>query len=365
MKKLSEYYAAAVAVGELDDSPNQRAVLDKLQAVADAIDATHHTPWWRRLLQRWWRVHSPKGLYLHGPVGAGKTYLMDMFYGHVPESHKRRFHFHKFMQYLDDELRHHQGRRNPLRFIAKRLARSAHVLCLDEFLVEDVADASILAEVLRVLFSHGMILVATANTKPDDLYLDGLHRERFLPAINLIKQQCDDMCLDDHRDYRLGRDARPEVYFYPINEKNTAKMLTQFEVQADGGVVNEAGEISIQQRLIPYIKRSRRVIWFDFDVICNLPRSQLDYLEITEHFDTVCVSYVPAIGADEPARIILFIRFVDVMYDQGMCLLLLAEVPLNQLYVDGPMSTMFRRTLSRLQEMQSADYWRHGRRQSD
>jgi len=113
MKKLSEYYAAAVAVGELDDSPNQRAVLDKLQAVADAIDATHHTPWWRRLLQRWWRVHSPKGLYLHGPVGAGKTYLMDMFYGHVPESHKRRFHFHKFMQYLDDELRHHQGRRAP------------------------------------------------------------------------------------------------------------------------------------------------------------------------------------------------------------------------------------------------------------
>jgi cell division protein ZapE len=361
MKKLAEYYAESVVAGEIDDSLNQRLVLDKLQSVVDAVDAAHHASWWKR----WWRVKPLKGLYLHGPVGAGKTYLMDLFYGHVPESHKRRFHFHKFMQYIDDELRQHQGRRNPLRRIAKHLARSAHVLCLDEFLVEDVADASILGEVLRALFSHGMILVATANTIPDELYLDGLHRERFLPAIDLIKQHCDDMCLDDRRDYRLGRDARPEAYFYPVNTDNTASTFAQFKAMADGAVIDEIGEINIQQRFIPYVKRAGRAVWFEFNVICNLPRSQLDYLEIAEQFDTVCVSHVPAIGADEPARIILFIRFVDVMYDQGIRLILLAHVPLEELYVDGPMSTMFRRTLSRLQEMQSADYWRHERRKND
>ncbi len=361
MKSLNAYYTHSVASGELKDSPKQRNVLEKLQGVLEAVDASHQKPWWKR----WWRSKLPQGLYVHGPVGAGKTYLMDLFYQHVPEAHKRRFHFHRFMQYVDDELRHHQGRRNPLRHIAKRLARSAHVLCLDEFLVEDVADASILGELLRVLFSNGMILVATANTVPDELYWDGLHRERFLPAIDLIKQHCDVMCLDEQRDYRVGRDAQPEAYFFPINPDNEARMLAQFNAVADGSAPDEAGTISIQHRHIPYIRRAKRVVWFDFDVICNLPRSQLDYLEIAEQFDTVCVSHIPAIGADEPARIVLLIRFVDVMYDQGIRLLLLAAVPLKGLYVEGPMITMFQRTLSRLQEMESADYWRHDRRQNE
>lgn len=361
MKKLSTYYNEGVVTGVLNDSPNQRLVLEKLQSLADAVDASHHASWWRR----WWKPHVPQGLYLHGPVGAGKTYLMDLFYKHLPEAHKRRFHFHKFMQYIDDELRHHQGRRNPLRRIAKRLARSAHVLCLDEFLVEDVADASILGEILRVLFSHGMILVATANTVPDELYRHGLHRERFLPAIDLLKQHCDVMCLDDKRDYRIGRDTLPEAYFFPVNAENEQRMLMQFNALACEHTIDDAGKMSIQHRSIPYLKRAGRIAWFDFDVICNLPRSQLDYLEIAEKFDAVCVSHVPAIGADEPARIVLFIRFVDVMYDQGVRLVLLAAVPLTGLYVDGPMSTMFRRTLSRLQEMQSADYWRNERRRRD
>ncbi|MDF1646651.1 MAG: cell division protein ZapE [Legionellaceae bacterium] len=354
MKQLLAYYEAAIAAGDIVDSNNQRGVLSKLQVITDVVDASHvKAHWWSR------RVKNPQGLYLHGPVGAGKTYLMNLFYTHLPEAHKERFHFHHFMQHVDEALRAHQGRANPLKQIAKKIARDAHVLCLDEFLVEDVADASILAELLNALFKAGVILVVTANTEPDDLYLDGLHRERFLPAIALLKQHCDVICLDDKRDYRTGREILPEAYFFPVNAEHEAEMLSQFMVFASGAELKEAREVVIQQRNIPYIRKAGRVVWFEFDVICNLPRSQLDYLEISTRFDTIFVSHLPAIGENDPARIVLFIRFVDVMYDAGIRLILLAEVPLEMIYIKGPMAGMFERTLSRLREMQSPDYLEH------
>jgi cell division protein ZapE len=354
MKKLLAYYEASVKASEMVDSPNQRQVLSQLQVITDAVDASHtEKHWWQ------WRAQKIQGLYLHGPVGAGKTYLMNLFYAHLPEAHKERFHFHHFMQHVDEALRQHQGRANPLRKIAKKIVKEAHVLCLDELLVEDVADASILAELLDALFAEGMILVVTANTKPDDLYLDGLHRERFLPAIALLKQHCDIMCLDDKRDYRMGLDISPEAYFFPVNAAHEADMLAQFKMCAAGAVLNEAGEVTVQHRKIACVREAGRAVWFDFDVICNLPRSQLDYLEIATRFEAVFVSHVPAIGANDPARAVLFIRFVDVMYDAGIRLVLLAEVPLEMIYVDGPMATMFERTLSRLREMQSPGYMRH------
>ncbi|MDX2346814.1 MAG: cell division protein ZapE [Legionella sp.] len=351
MKKLISYYQAAIKAGEIVDSPNQRDILSKLQLITDAVDASHQD-------KHWWNVRAQtiQGLYLHGPVGAGKTYLMNLFYAHLPEAHKERFHFHHFMQHVDEALRAHQGRANPLRQIAKKIAEDAHVLCLDEFLVEDVADASILAELLKALFAEGMILVVTANTKPDDLYLDGLHRERFLPAIALLKQHCGVMCLDDKRDYRMGRDIVPEAYFFPVNSAHEAEMLAQFKLFSKGEELHEAGELTVQKRQIKYIREAGKAVWFDFDVICNLPRSQLDYLEIAARFDTVFVSHVPAIGANDPAGVVLFIRFVDVMYDAGIRLVLLAEVPLEMIYLEGPMAKMFERTLSRLREMQSPDY---------
>ncbi len=355
MSNLVAYYDAAVERGALIDSKNQRRVLEQLELIATCIAGKPHK-------KHWWSRPSTetRGLYIYGPVGAGKTYLMDVFYEHVHEAHKKRFHFHHFMKHVDEGLRRYQGMQNPLQHIAKLLALRAHVLCLDEFLVEDVADASILAELLQALFSHGMILVATANTKPDDLYLDGLHRERFLPAIALLKQHCDVMCLDDKRDYRVGRDVMPEAYFFPANAKHDAHMQALFKTEE--GHVDEAGELEIQHRMVPYIRRTTRAIWFAFDVICNMPRSQLDYLEIATRFDAVYVSGVPAMGVNNPAQIVLFIRFVDVMYDEGIRLILLATVPLEAIYLEGPMEVMFQRTLSRLREMQSPDYWVHGRR---
>ena len=355
MSKLITYYDAAVERGALIDSENQREVLGKLQVIADTIEQAH-------VKKHWWSRQDKhiQGLYVHGPVGAGKTYLMDIFYEHVHEAHKKRYHFHHFMQHVDEGLRRYHRYQNPLKHIAAKLAHKAHVLCLDEFLVEDVADASILAELLQTLFSHGMILVATANTTPDNLYLDGLHRERFLPAIALLKQHCDVMCLDDHRDYRVGREVMPEAYFFPANAKHEARMLELFRTEE--GVSDEKGEFDVQHRMIPYVRRVTRAIWFEFDVICNLPRSQLDYLEIATRFDAVYVSGIPAMGVNDPAQMVLFIRFVDVMYDEGIRLILLATVPLEMIYVKGPMEVMFQRTLSRLQEMQSPDYWVHGRR---
>ncbi len=351
MKKLLAHYEAAVAAGNIIDSENQRRVLAKLQTITDVVDASHTKKHWWSLAPK-----NPQGLYVFGPVGAGKTYLMNLFYEYLPEAHKERFHFHHFMQHVDEALRAHQGRANPLKKIAKKIAMDAHVLCLDEFLVEDVADASILAELLHELFKAGVILVTTANTEPDNLYKDGLHRERFLPAIELLKKHCDVMYLDDNRDYREGRGVLPEAYFFPMSAKHEAEMLKQFVASAAGASLQEADEVIIQNRAIPFLRKAGGAIWFEFDVICNLPRSQLDYLEISNRFDTVFVSHVPAIGEHDPARIVLFIRFVDVMYDAGIQLVLLAEVPLEMIYVKGPMSSMFERTLSRLREMQSPDY---------
>lgn len=356
MNALLTAYEAEIATGAIIDSVNQRHVLSQLQVIADhLLVAPHKKHWWS------WSDVRLQGLYLYGPVGTGKTHLMDLFYNAVPNTRKARFHFHQWMQKIDELLRRKQGCPNPLKQIAKSLASDIQLLCLDEFLVEDVAHASILAALLAVLFQEGIVLVATANTKPEDLYLEGLHRERFVPAIDLIKQHCQVIYLDDHRDYRIGHPVLAEAYFFPADPEQEANMLVQFIRCASGAVVEENGLLNVQTREVAYIRKAGRVIWFAFDVICNLPRSQLDYLEIAERFDTVFVSQVPAIADNEPARMILFIRFVDVMYDARIRLILLAQVPIELIYVKGPMKAMFERTLSRLREMQSADYLKNSR----
>lgn len=358
MKSLFKLYDAAVAHEEIVDSGNQRRVLKTLNTIYKSAINPPKIAWWQRL----WSPKIIMGVYIYGPVGVGKTYLMNLFYDALPEEHKKRFHFHHFMQHVDKALRASQGMQNPLKHIASTFAEGIRVLCLDEFLVEDVADASILGELLSELFRHGLTLVATANTKPDDLYLDGLHRERFLPAIDLINVHCKVMCLDDHTDYRVGREALPDAYLYPVNKANEALMRQQFlQLSGQSEIRAETRLIAIQSRDIEYIGQGERVIWFDFHVICNMPRSQLDYLEIAKRFDTVFVSHVRALSEDDAAQLILFIRFVDVMYDEGVHLVLLADTPVDAIYLQGPMSKMFERTLSRLKEMQSADYWMRGR----
>ena len=212
----------------------------------------------------------------------------------------------------------------------------------------------ILGELLQQLLKQGVVLVATANTQPDDLYLDGIHRERFLPAIALIKKNCEVMMLDDHKDHRLGRQLQQNMYLTPLNQATEEILTHEFNCYAQQALSDTV--LTIQNRNIAYVKMSQRVIWFDFDVICNLPRSQLDFLEIADRFDTIFVSNIPVIAADDTTHVILFIHFVDVMYDRGIRLIISAAVAAEELYVQGPMLNSFQRTLSRLNEMQSADY---------
>lgn len=352
---LMTHYDAAVAAGDIRDSPSQREVVLALEVVEEALLASPRS---------WlfpWRKKQVKGLYIYGPVGVGKTYVMDLFYQHVHESRKARFHFHHFMQRVDGALRRLQGTRDPLRQIAQSLAKSNRVLCLDEFLVHDVADAMILAELLQGLLERGVVLIATANTRPDDLYLYGVRRERFLPAIALIKQDCQIVTMDDHQDHRLGRLPQFEAYLSPLNKKARQALEQQFDAMTSKIV--EGGTLSVQNRVIACIKVGERAVWFAFDVICNMPRSQLDYLEIAERFDTVFVSDIPAIDPDDTVRTILLIHFIDVMYDQGVRLIVSAAVPPTELYAKGAMSIPFKRTLSRLEEMQSVDYVQRQRRE--
>ncbi|WED43179.1 cell division protein ZapE [Legionella cardiaca] len=349
--RLVQQYEAAIESGDIEDDVLQRTVLESMQRLADDLQLPRRS--WLNWLQK---LPQPIGLYLYGPVGVGKTYLMDLFYQYVDESQKARIHFHHFMQQIDGQLRQLQGQKDPLRRIASELAKTIRLLCFDEFLVQDVAHAMILAELLQALFSEGVIIVITSNTPPDELYLNGVHRERFLPAIALIKTHCEVISLGEKRDYRLGRESLHTAYLHPLNLATETSLVEQFAVIAKK--TENEGTLIVQNRSIPYIKCSERAIWFDFKVICNLPRSQLDYLEIADRFDTVFVSNIPALTENDTIYAILLIHFIDVMYDRGIHVVISAAVPVEQLYVQGEMSHEFKRTLSRLQEMQSVDYLR-------
>ncbi len=221
---LLNVYQAAITKGQIEDDPLQRDVIAQLQIIIDKL-AIQKPSWFRR-------PKPIKGFYLQGSVGAGKTYLMDLFYDYLPETRKSRLHFHQFMQKIDAQLRVLQGQKNPLRLIAAEWARHTKVLCLDEFLVEDVTHAMVLVQLLEALLAHNMTLIITSNTLPDDLYRNGPQRERFLPAINMLKQHCLVWTLPARRDYRLGKGKAWQAYFYPLNAKNKKAFANQFTLVA-------------------------------------------------------------------------------------------------------------------------------------
>ncbi len=300
------------------------------------------------------RPAIPRGVYLHGGVGRGKSFLMDCFYSAVPLKRKTRLHFHEFMREVHRELAGLQGTVNPLDELAARMARRYRLICFDEFHVADITDAMILHRLLQALFDNGVGFVTTSNFRPDELYPDGLHRDRILPAIDLLNERLEVVGVDNGIDYRLRTMERVKLYHTPLGPQADAEMNDAFTQLAASHDENPV--LHIEARQIRARRRADGVIWFDFATLCGGPRSQNDYLEIATQYHTLLLSdvpYMPVRMASEARR---FTWLVDVLYDRRVKLIMSAAVPPQALYTEGPLAHEFPRTVSRLQEMQSAEF---------
>jgi cell division protein ZapE len=295
-----------------------------------------------------------KGLYLWGGVGRGKTWLMDLFFEELPVRRKQRLHFHRFMQRVHNSLNALGNVRDPLPRIAADWAESCSVLCLDEFFVSDIADAMLLAGLLENLFHNGVTLVTTSNIEPDDLYRNGLQRAKFLPAIELIKQNTTVLELAGDMDFRLRILERSEIFHHPLDAVADTVMVENFDrMAADCELDND---LDINGRTFHARRRGDGIIWFEFEELCEKPRSGIDYIEIARAFNTVLLSGMPQLREEDANEARRFITMVDEFYDRNVKLLITAEVAIPDLYSGRKLAFEFERTASRLTEMQSHAY---------
>jgi cell division protein ZapE len=305
----------------------------------------------------------PRGVYMYGGVGRGKSFLMDCFFQAVPLTRKTRLHFHEFMREVHRELQDLKGTVNPLDELGRRISRRYRLICFDEFHVADVTDAMILHRLLEALFKHRVSIVTTSNFHPDGLYPNGLHRDRILPAIELLKQHLEVINVDNGTDYRQRTLEHVKLYHCPLGADADAQMTQAFEELAEAR--DESPLLHIEQREIRARRRAGGVVWFDFQSLCGGPRSQNDYLELATQFHTVLLSNVPHMPVRMASEARRFTWLVDVLYDRRVKLIMSAEVPPEQLYTDGPLAHEFPRTVSRLNEMQSKEFLSLERREVD
>jgi cell division protein ZapE len=309
------------------------------------------------------RPPIPRGVYMYGGVGRGKSFLMDAFFQAVPLTRKTRLHFHEFMREVHRELQELKGVPNPLDELGKRIARRFRLICFDEFHVADVTDAMILHRLLDALFRNRVSIVTTSNFEPDALYPNGLHRDRILPAIELLKAQLEVVNVDNGTDYRRRTLELVELYHTPLGAQADVAMEQAFNDLAEAR--EESPVLSIEHRRIEARRRAGGVVWFDFKALCGGPRSQNDYLEIATQFHTVLLSNVPMMPPRLASEARRFTWLIDVLYDRRVKLIVSAAVPPGQLYVEGPLAHEFPRTVSRLMEMQSAAFLALERRDVD
>ncbi|WP_019141263.1 cell division protein ZapE [Noviherbaspirillum massiliense] len=356
---VREYYEHALSERGFKADPAQRAAVERLQQAYD--------DWVRfksqrssKLMRLISRPEVPRGVYMWGGVGRGKSFLMDSFYSVVPVVRKTRLHFHEFMREVHHQLDELKGRADPLDEVARRVARKYRLICFDEFHVSDIADAMILYNLLKALFDNGVSFIMTSNYHPDGLYPEGLHRDRMLPTIALLKEKLDVMNIDAGIDYRKRVLQQVAAYHTPLNAESDRALRAAFSKLAE--TEDEDPRIHIEAREIRALRRAGSVVWFDFATLCGGPRSQNDYLEISSLFHTVILSGVPRMSAAMSSEARRFTWLIDVLYDHRVKLLMSAEVEPDELYTEGTLSNEFHRTVSRIIEMQSSEYMESERR---
>lgn len=353
-------YLEGVAAHRWESDPTQLALLpefNRMHAALCAEPASNGNGLFGRLKSLLGNdaPAAVPGLYLWGTVGRGKTFLMDLFVASLPHGMALRRHYHRFMGEVHESLRALGNRENPLVEVAAGLAARCRVLCLDEFLVNDIGDAMILANLLDALFARGVTLVTTSNTAPENLYKDGLQRARFLPAIALIEQRCHVVEMASSHDWRLRALAQAPVYLTPPGAEAHRALERIFSSQASGSVLQD-GSLLINGRDIPFRKRADNILWFDFDALCEGPRAVADYIALAKAGPAIIISNVPqfTIYSEDAAK--RFVQLVDEFYDRHVKLVLSAAAPITELYDGERLRAEFGRTESRLIEMQSKDY---------
>ncbi len=295
------------------------------------------------------------GLYFWGGVGRGKTYIVDTFYKCLPFSAKTRIHFHSFMHGIHNELKTLNHVQNPLSIVAERYASHYKVICFDEFHVSDITDAMLLGSLFKELFDRNVTLVATSNEHPDDLYSGGLQRERFLPAIELIKQHTDIINVDNGVDYRFRVLEKAEIYHSPLDDAAEKSLSDSFyNLTSENVISGEA--IEIEGRSVNTVRHAVGIVWFDFVSICDGPRGAADYIEIARVYHTVLISNVPVMDKDQDDHAKRFMTLIDEFYDRNVKLIISAEAQPENLYLGSRLKKSFLRTVSRLQEMGTKEY---------
>ena len=344
--KPSLIHEELVSNDKLVDDSAQRELLVELDGLQEKVTARTRS---------WFNKKPVKGLYIYGSVGSGKTQLMDIFFQSLNTSNKVRLHFHRFMQNLHNDMNRMAKQEDPIKKIVEKLARKADILCFDEFFVEDIGDAMMLARFLDRLFEAGIPLVATSNIHPEFLYEGGLHRDRFYPAIESIKNHCKIYQLKTSQDYRL-RNLEQEKIQLISGTKETDEILSKHFNSLAQGEIKLAQTIEILGRNINTKKLSEGVAWFHFNDICEGPRSSKDYIEISKEFHTLLVSDIPLLTESKENETRRFIALIDECYERKVNLIISSEKKIKEIYSGSKLLKPIERALSRLEEMKSREF---------